>query len=60
MPRVRAIHVSAVKSLHLTPVEEATIGPDGVEHDRRFMLVDGSGRVATQRHLPVLAQVSSS
>jgi uncharacterized protein len=60
MLRVRAIHVSAVKSLHLTPVEEVTIGPDGVEHDRRFMLVDGAGRVATQRQLPVLAQVSSS
>jgi uncharacterized protein len=60
MLRVRAIHVSAVKSLHLTPVAEATIGPDGVEHDRRFMLVDSAGRVATQRQLPVLAQVSSS
>ena len=60
MLRVRAIHVSAVKSLHLTPVAEALIGPDGVEHDRRFMLVDGTGRVATQRQLPVLAQVSSS
>jgi uncharacterized protein len=60
MLRVRAIHVSAVKSLHLTPVEEVTIGPDGIEHDRRFMLVDSGGRVATQRQLPVLAQVSSS
>jgi uncharacterized protein YcbX len=60
MLRVRAIHVSAVKSLHLTPVAEVTIGPHGVEHDRRFMLVDSGGRVATQRQLPVLAQVSSS
>jgi len=60
MLRVRAIHVSAVKSLHLTPVEEAAIGADGVEHDRRFMLVDSAGRVATQRQVPVLAQVWSS
>jgi uncharacterized protein len=60
MLRVRAIHVSAVKSLHLTPVEAATIGTDGVEHDRRFMFVDSAGRVATQRELPVLAQVASS
>ena len=60
MLRVRAIHVSAVKSLHLTAVEEAAIGADGVEHDRRFMLVDSAGRVATQRYVPVLAQVSSS
>jgi uncharacterized protein len=60
MLRVRAIHVSAVKSLHLTPVEDATIGADGVEHDRRFMFVDSAGRVATQREMPVLAQVASS
>jgi uncharacterized protein len=60
MLRVRAIHVSAVKSLHLTPVEDATIGADGVKHDRRFMFVDSAGRVATQREMPVLAQVASS
>jgi uncharacterized protein YcbX len=59
MLRVRAIHVSAVKSLHLTPVEAAAIGTDGVAHDRRFMFVDSTGRVATQRQMPVLAQVSS-
>lgn len=60
MLRVRAIHVSAVKSLHLTPVAEVMIGPHGVDHDRRFMLIDSGGRVATQRQLPLLAQVSSS
>ena len=60
MPRVCAIHVSAVKSLHLTPVEQAVIGHDGVEHDRRFLLVDERGRVATQRTTGVLAQISSS
>jgi uncharacterized protein YcbX len=60
MPRVRAINVSAVKSLHLTPVEAATIGPDGIEHDREFLLVDSSGRVATQRNTRLLAQISST
>jgi uncharacterized protein len=60
MPRVRAINVSAVKSLHLTPLEAATIGPDGVEHDREFLLVDATGRVATQRNTPLLARISST
>lgn len=60
MPRVRAINVSAVKSLHLTPVAEATIGWGGIEHDREFMLADASGRIATQRNAPLLAQIWSS
>jgi uncharacterized protein YcbX len=60
MARVRAINVSAVKSLHLTPVEEATIGRDGIEHDREFLLVDAGGRVATQRNTRVLARISST
>jgi uncharacterized protein YcbX len=60
MPRVRAINVSAVKSLHLTPVAEATIGRDGIEHDREFLLVGAHGRVATQRNIRLLARISST
>ena len=60
MPRVRAINVSAVKSLHLTPVAEATIGRDGIDHDREFMLADATGRIATQRNTRLLAQISST
>jgi uncharacterized protein YcbX len=60
MPRVRAINVSAVKSLHLTPVEEATIGRDGIEHDREFLFVDANGRVATQRNTRLLARIAST
>jgi uncharacterized protein YcbX len=60
MPRVRAINVSAVKSLHLTPVAEATIGRDGIDHDREFMLADATGRIATQRNTRMLAQISST
>jgi uncharacterized protein len=60
MPRVRAINVSAVKSLHLTPVEEATIARDGIEHDREFLFVDADGRVATQRNTRLLARISST
>jgi uncharacterized protein YcbX len=60
MPRVRAINVSAVKSLHLTPVEEAAIGRDGIEHDREFLLADPGSRVATQRNTRILARISST
>jgi uncharacterized protein YcbX len=60
MPRVCAINVSAVKSLHLTPVAEAAIGHGGIEHDREFMLVDAAGRVATQRNTRLLTRISST
>ena len=60
MPRVCAINVSAVKSLHLTPVAEAVIGHGGIEHDREFVLVDATGRVATQRNTRLLARISST
>ncbi|HEX3329297.1 MAG TPA: MOSC domain-containing protein [Gaiellales bacterium] len=60
MARVRAINVSAVKSLHLTPVAHATVGRDGIEHDREFMLADATGRIATQRNARMLAQISSA
>src|SRR6185437_11296850 len=60
MARVRAINVSAVKSLHLTRVAHATVGRDGIEHDREFMLADATGRIATQRNTRMLAQISSA
>lgn len=59
MARVRAIHVSAVKSLHLTEVDEAFVGLHGVTYDRRFLLVYDDGSLATQRKVRVLAQVRS-
>jgi uncharacterized protein len=59
MATVRAIHVSAVKSLRLTRVEHAEIGRDGIPGDRRFALLDGRGRVATQREIGVFAQIQS-
>ncbi|HEY2867911.1 MAG TPA: MOSC domain-containing protein [Gaiellales bacterium] len=57
---MRAINVSAVKSLHLTPVAEATIGRDGIAHDREYMFADATGRIATQRSTRLLAGISST
>jgi uncharacterized protein YcbX len=60
MATVRAIHVSAVKSLRLMPVPEARLERFGVPGDRRFALLDPHrGRVATQREIGVLAQIQS-
>jgi uncharacterized protein YcbX len=60
MATVRAIHVSAVKSLRLTAVPEAHIGLDGIAGDRRFVLLDDRGRVATQRTVGALAAIRSA
>ena len=60
MATVRAIHVSAVKSLRLQPVPEARLERDGIAGDRQFALLDPHrGRVATQREIGALAQVQS-
>lgn len=59
MATVRAIHVSAVKSLRLTAVPEARIEHDGIPGDRRFALLDPTGRVATQREIGAFAQIQS-
>lgn len=59
MPTVRAIHMSPVKSLRLMSIEAAEIAPAGIAGDRELLLVDDRGRVASQRQLPVLAQVES-
>jgi uncharacterized protein YcbX len=60
MATVRAIHVSAVKSLRLMPVPEARIEQAGIPGDRQFALFDPHrGRVATQREIGALAQIQS-
>ena len=60
MATVRAIHVSAVKSLRLTPVPDARLERHGIPGDRRFALLDPRrGRVATQREIGALARIQS-
>ena len=59
MTTVCAIHVSPIKSLRLAAVDEAEIGMAGIAADRRFVLVDNRGRVATMRTLGQLARIES-
>ncbi|MGE0786884.1 MAG: MOSC domain-containing protein [Sandaracinaceae bacterium] len=53
------IWIYPVKSLCGVRVERAEVGELGVEHDRRYMLVDPTGRFVTQREHPSLAAVSA-
>jgi hypothetical protein len=57
--RVRAIHLSPIKSLGLMSSERATLTPDGIAGDRAFVLLDDRGEVATMRKYGALARAGS-
>jgi hypothetical protein len=57
--RVRAIHLSPIKSLGLMSSEQATVTPDGIAGDRAFVLLDDRGEVATMRRYGGLALAGS-
>ncbi|MDX6534606.1 MAG: hypothetical protein QOF68_2350 [Gaiellales bacterium] len=59
MPYVRAIHVSAVKSLRLGLVDRAELTPAGIAGDRAFVVLDAKNQVATLRKYGWMAQVGS-
>jgi uncharacterized protein YcbX len=44
MTRVASISISPVKGFRLSHPAEVTLGPDGVEENRRFFLVDETGQ----------------
>lgn len=58
--RLRSIHIHPIKSLGGFDVPIARLTDRGLEHDRRWMLVDPEGRFVTQRELPVLACLHTS
>jgi uncharacterized protein YcbX len=55
-----ALTIYPVKSCRGIPVNEAQLGPRGLEWDREWMVVDGNGRFVTQRELPRLAWIETS
>jgi uncharacterized protein YcbX len=59
-PRISALYVYPVKACRGIRVDSARIVARGFEHDRRYMIVDPSGRFVTQRELPELALVATS
>lgn len=52
---IASIHVFPVKSLGGFSVDNVRLTDRGLEHDRRWMLIDGEGRFLTQRTLPAMA-----
>ena len=55
---VTALTVYPVKSMRGIPLERARLEPEGLAHDRRFMVVRADGRFVTQRDLSRLALVT--
>ena len=55
--RVSALYVHPVKGCRALPIEQATLGPLGLEQDRRFAFVQPDGVVLTQRDQPLLATI---
>lgn len=57
---ISEIHVYPVKSLSGIALTESRITPLGLEHDRRFMLVDEAGRFVSQREIPAMTQLGTA
>lgn len=57
--RVRAIHLSPIKSLGLMSAQRVSVTADGIPGDRAFVLLDADDQVATLRKYGRLALASS-
>src|SRR5690348_15819015 len=55
MLTISELFIYPVKSLSGIPVSSAVVTERGLQHDRRWMLVDGDNRFITQREFPSLA-----
>lgn len=55
--RISRLYIYPVKGCRAVAVDEAALGPLGLEHDRRFAFVGADGRAVTQREQPLLATI---
>uniref|UniRef100_UPI0034277A1B MOSC domain-containing protein n=1 Tax=unclassified Streptomyces TaxID=2593676 RepID=UPI0034277A1B len=58
-PVLHSIHVHPVKALRAQQLSEAVVEPWGLSGDRRWALIDETGKVVTQREQPRLALVTA-
>lgn len=56
-PRIAGLFVHPVKGCAGIPLKAARLTPRGLEHDRRWMIVDMEGKFLSQRQLPRMATV---
>jgi len=54
---LRSLHIYPVKGLKAIDLDEARCGERGLEHDRRWMVVDAQGVFMSQREFPRMATV---
>lgn len=57
---LEALWIYPIKSARGIAVKTATLTPQGLAHDRRWMLVSREGRFLTQRELPAMTQLEVS
>ena len=55
---VSSLHIYPVKSCAGIALDKAEVLPRGLQHDRRWMVVDASGRFITQRDYPRMALIA--
>ena len=55
--RVASLHIHPLKGGAIHDVAASRCAPIGMEHDRRWMVVDERGRFLTQREMPALARI---
>ena len=58
--RLVGLFIYPVKSCRGIAVERARVVERGLEHDRRWMIVDSVGRFLTQRELPALQLIATA
>jgi uncharacterized protein YcbX len=57
MVTLTGLFVYPLKSARGIALESGVVGDRGLQHDRRFMVVDHEGRFLTQRELPAMARL---
>lgn len=60
MPFISALFVYPVKSCRAIALTDALIERDGLQWDRRWMVVDANGRFVSQREYPAMARIETA
>ncbi len=55
---LRALYIYPIKSAGGVSLQRAGIGPRGLTHDRRWMVIDAAGRPVTQREFPAMRVIA--
>ena len=60
MPKITELNIYPVKSCRGIALSESKLLETGLEHDRRWMVVDEVGKFVTQREYPRMALIETS